>query len=308
MRVLITGAAGFIGSHIAERLLEEGHTVSGIDDLSTGREDNFPLHYRAILTKGDICNRGALRSMFMFSRPEVVYHCAASYSDPHAWERDIDTNVHGTLEVLRACAEYGVRRIVYFQTSLCYGLDPLSPVKVDAPLDPRSSYAITKTAAEQFIRLSGIDWVSLRLANVYGPRNLSGPVPAFYRRLAAKQTPTVVDSRRDFVYVDDLVDLAARFTDSDRRGIWHVSHGWDYSIMELYQAVAATMQIDDQPAPTLQPRGADDAGAILLDPSETAMAFAWSATTPLAIGIERAVEWYLAHGVNRTFTHLQMKG
>lgn len=309
MRVLITGAAGFIGSHLAERLIDEGHTVTGVDNLTTGLEGNFPLHYRSILSRGDICNRGALGAIFMMSRPEVVYHCAASYDDPENWERDAATNVEGTLEVLRACAQYGVRRIVYFQTSLCYGLDPLSPVKVDAPLDPRSSYAITKTAAEQFIRLSGIDWVSLRLANVYGPRNLSGPVPAFFKRLAAGQTPTVVDARRDFVYVDDLIDLAVQFTNpAALGGIWHVSHGWDYSIMELYQAVAATMEIDDQPAPTLAPRGADDAGAILLDPSETALAFAWSAKTPLAQGIEKAVEWYSAHGVERTFTHLQMKG
>jgi UDP-glucose 4-epimerase len=281
----------------------------GIDNLATGREENFPHCDEAILVRGDICNRGALRNVFMASRPEVVFHCAASYKDPNAWERDIDTNIHGTLEVLRACAEFGVRRIVYFQTSLCYGLDPLSPVKPDAPLDPRSSYAISKTAAEQFISLSGIDYVSLRLANVYGPRNLSGPVPAFYKRLAAGQTPTVVDTRRDFVFVDDLVDLAVRFTFPESLGgVWHVAHGWDYSIMDLYQAVAATMQIDDQPAPALQPRGLDDAGAILLDPSETALAFAWSASTPLADGIAAAVEWYRANGVADTYTHLRMKG
>lgn len=308
MRVLITGAAGFIGSHIAERLADVGDTVMGIDNLATGREENFP-HDDALLIRGDICNRGALRSTFMSSRPEVVFHAAASYKDPNAWERDVDTNVHGTLEVLRACAEFGVRRIVYFQTSLCYGLDPEAPVKPTAPVDPRSSYAITKTAAEQFIAASPIDWVSLRLANVYGPRNLSGPVPAFFKRLASGQTPTVVDARRDFVYVDDLVDLAVQFTHpAALGGVWHVSHGWDYSIMELYQAVSAAMQVDDQPAPPLMPRGADDAGSILLDPSETARAFAWSPTTPLADGVAKAVEWYREHGVAQTFTHLRIKG
>lgn len=305
MNVLVTGAAGFIGSHIAERLEDRGDHVTGIDNLSTGLRDNFPEPHRLIV--GDIAERRMLEYAFAASAPEVVFHCAASYKDPSAWELDARTNVRGTIEVLRLAATYDVRRIVYFQTSLCYGLNPASPVTLEHPLDPTSSYAITKTAAEQFIRLSGLDYVSLRLANIYGPRNLSGPPPAFYRRLAAEQPCTVVDTSRDFVFVDDLVDFAVRMADERRGGIWHVASGRTRTILKVYEAVADAMGLE-LPAPRVTPHGADDAATILIDPSRTEQAFGWRASTPFDEGIARAVAWYDEHGVANTYTHLELKG
>ena len=283
-------------------MLEDGHTVWGIDNLSTGRIENVP--------KGlDEFFSGDIRDVLDDGRPwgyDVIYHCAASYKDRGEWERDASTNVLGTINVVRLAQE-AKAKIVYFQTSLCYGLNPDSPVGLEAPLRPTGSYAVSKTAGERYIADSGVDYVSLRLANIYGPRNLSGPVPTFFKRLSEGEPCTVVDSRRDFVYIDDLVEVAVKAA-TQGRGVYHVASGRDIDIYSIYFNVAAAMGvINEMPEPARIPRGPDDAATILLDPSETLAEFGWSARTPLVSGIRQAVDWYKANGVGETYTHLAME-
>jgi UDP-glucose 4-epimerase len=286
VKILITGVAGFIGSHLADALVKD-HEVSGIDNLSTGRIANIP--------DGVDFTTGDIRFDDPGSGYDLVYHCAASYKDREAWERDASTNVTGTINVLRTGA-----RIVYFQTSLCYG-PARGMVSLDAPLDPRGSYAISKTAGESYIRGSGLDYVSLRLANMYGPRNLSGPVPTFAKNIAEGTQSIVVDSRRDFVYIDDLIRLALA-AGTEGQGVYHASSGRDVSIAELYVEVAAAMGSD---LPAVQrKRGADDVATLLLDPARTFEDFGWIATTPLTIGIRETIAWYRDHPVTETYTHL----
>lgn len=298
MRVLITGGAGFIGSRLAEALIGHGHEVTGIDNLSTGVRANWPKGGRLIV--GDIRTPIDMP----LGHWDVIYHAAASYKDRGDWETDASTNVDGTIRVIRE-AQRSNAKLVYFQTSLCYGPNPKSPVQITAPLDPRGSYAVSKTAAENYIRDSGVPFVSLRLANMYGPRNLSGPVPTFFKRLSEGLPCTVVDSRRDFVFVDDLVWVAVRAA-TQGEGEYHVSSGTDYSIAELYWAVAEAMGIPVA-EPAITPRQPDDVATLLLDPRRTTAEFGWTARTPLAEGIRRAVAWYQDHPVTTTYTHLQQK-
>lgn len=303
MTILITGAAGFIGSHLADHLVAAGHTVVGVDNFETGRPENFPE--AGELVEGDLVD--LIADLVDDVEPEVVVHCAASYKDGSNWSGDIRTNALGSALVARACLEHGVRRLVYFQTALCYGNAPVNqPVRIDDALAPESSYAISKTAGERYIVQSGIDYVSFRLANVYGPRNVSGPVPTFFRRLSAGEPCTIVDSRRDFVYVDDLVEVVLRALDDGPSGAYHVSSGHDFAIGELYDAVCEALGVD-VPA-TRIPRPAEDAATILLDPSLTEQTFGWRTTTTLERGVRAAVDWYRENGVGETYTHLALKG
>ncbi len=298
MQVLITGGAGFLGSSIADALIEAGHEVTVYDNLSTGRRSNVTVE--AHLIEGDI------RAFVPNGKWDVIYHCAASYKDRAEWERDASTNVNGTINVVREAQRSGAK-IVYFQTSLCYGPKPESPITLDSPLAPQGSYAVSKTAGERYIADSGVPFVSLRLANIYGPRNLSGPVPTFYQRITAGQTCTVVDSRRDFVFVDDLVEIAVQ-AGQKGQGIYHVSTGADWSIKDLYWLVVRAMGIAEDLEPTEVARGADDVATLLLDPTETREEFGWVARTPMWQGVREAVEWYRANGVTEVYTHLAQKG
>jgi UDP-glucose 4-epimerase len=306
--VLITGGAGFIGSHLADRLLDRGDTVTVIDNYATGRRDNLKPRSSLHVIEGSIADPAALAEAFRLAQPDSVVHAAASYKDPSNWEEDARTNAEGTAAVVRASEKARVRRLIYFQTALCYGLHPLEqPITLSHPLRPEgSSYAISKTAGEYYIGLSGLDFISFRLANAYGPRNLSGPLPTFYHRLASGKACFVMDTRRDFVYVQDLIDVVARALDgTGSRGYYHISSGSDYAIEELYDETVAALALKDLAPVEVRPRNPDDVFSILLDPSKTNQDFAWRTSTPLAEGVRRAIDYYRQFGIQETYTHLK---
>jgi UDP-glucose 4-epimerase len=306
--VLITGGAGFIGSHLTDRLLERGDSVLVIDNFATARHDTLSAHENLTLVEDTIADEALVQRLFAEFEPGIVVHAAASYKDPEAWTEDSRTNAVGTANIVRAAQGAGVSRLIYFQTALCYGLHPQEqPITLSHPLDPKdSSYAISKTAGEWYVRLSGLDWVSFRLANVYGPRNLSGPLPTFFQRLTEGKSVFVMDTRRDFVFVDDLVDVAMKAIDgSGETGVYHVSSGSDVSIKELFDATIKGMEIELGEDVEVRPRNPDDAPSILLDPSKTERDFDWAAGTPLGEGVAKAVAYYREHGVAETFTHLK---
>ena len=308
MNILITGGAGFIGSHLAERFLAEGHDVMVLDNFLTGRRDNLSPHARLHLREGDIGESGFVDKAFDSFRPEFVVHAAAAYKNPDDWDSDVRTNVLGSANIAQASQRHKIKRLVYFQTALCYGLNPkIQPVLVDARIDPgNSSYAITKTAGEQYILMSGVNSISFRLANIIGPRNMSGPIAAFYRRLVDNKPCSVKDSRRDFVYVKDLVDLVVlAMTGKGQAGIYHVSTGNDYAIMDLYKAVLKILGASPEKEVECQSRNPDDAFTILLDCSKTERDFNWRATTRLETSVRAAIDWYQSIGFKEAFTHLR---
>jgi UDP-glucose 4-epimerase len=309
MKVLITGGAGFIGSTLADRLLERGDEVVVIDNYATGRHDNLSENPRLSVLEGSIADVDVVAEAFAENGdPDVVVHAAAAYKDPEAWTEDALTNVVGSANVTRAAEQVGVGRFIYFQTALCYGLKPLEqPITLSHPIRPEgSSYAISKTAGEQYIALSSLDWISFRLANAYGPRNLSGPLPTFYSRLTQDKGVFVMDTRRDFIFVDDLVDCVLKAIDGKgEKGAYHISSGADYSIKELYDSTIKALDMPDKADVEVRPRGEDDAATILLDPSKTEADFDWRITTPLEEGVRRAIEYYRDFGIEETYTHLK---
>ena len=308
--ILITGGAGFLGSHLADRLVARGDRVCVIDNFASGRRDNLEESSTVELVEGSIANEDLVRQTFDRFQPELVVHAAASYKDPDAWEEDARTNTLGSAIVTHAAQRVGVRRLIYFQTSLCYGLHPVEqPITLSHPLRPtESSYAISKTAGEHYIALSGLDYISFRLANAYGPRNISGPLPTFFQRLRDGKPCFVMDTRRDFIFVKDLIDVVEKALDgAGQRGAYHISTGSDHSIKELFDCVTDAMKINlDEPV-EVRPRGVDDAATLLIDPTKTNADFSWKANTPLSEGVGAAVQWYETHGVEQTFTHLRLE-
>lgn len=308
MKVLITGGAGFIGSHLTDRLLARGDQVLVIDNYATGRRDNLTPNAKLEVVEGSIADAALVERTVASFAPEVVVHAAASYKNPDDWAEDSRTNVLGTANVVQAAKKAKVRRLVYFQTSLCYGLKPLEqPITLAHPIRPQgSSYAITKTAGEQLVELSGLDWISFRLANAYGPRNISGPLPTFFSRLTTGKGCFVADTRRDFIYVADLVDVVTRAIDGrGTAGAYHVSSGRDYSIKELFDATIAALAMTLDKPVEVRPRAPDDVFTILIDPKKTQQDFDWKTSTPLEVGVRKAIEYYKERGISETYTHLR---
>lgn len=312
MKVLITGGAGFIGSNLVDNLLKKNHQVCVIDNYQTGRKDNLSPQFNLQIIEGTIADGELVNSTLENFRPDIVVHAAASYKDPNNWIEDAQTNIIGSINITEASKKVGVKRLIYFQTALCYGLQPIEqPITFKHPLfsggySGGSSYAISKTAGEQYIELSGLDFISFRLANAYGPRNLSGPLPTFFQRLTNNKPCFVMDTRRDFIFINDLVAVVMKaISGLGEKGYYHISSGSDYSIKELFDATVAALGIKLEKDVEVKERNADDVYTILIDPSKTEKTFDWKVTTPLEEGVSKAIEYYKEFGLTQTFTHLK---
>lgn len=308
MKVLITGCAGQVGSHIAEMCLAEGHGVLGIDNFATGRDVHLPKNANFRFVEGSIADRPLVDGLFDDFAPDVVVHTAASYKDPEDWHSDTLTNCVGGANLIKAAQRLRVRRFIYFQTALCYGTAPSeNPITLNHPKFPaNSSYAISKTAAEDYLEISGLDHVVFRLANVVGPRNVSGPLPIFFQRLSEGKKCFVTEARRDFVFVKDLARTVMKAIAGQGHGAYHFSSGSDVAIKELYDAVVDAMQLNAYPEPEIRPLGPDDAKSILLDPSRTFQDFGRIEFTALPEIVSSAIEYYRAFGVHGGYTHLKI--
>lgn len=309
MRIYVTGACGQIGSHVTEMLLERGEQVFGIDNLATGRREHLANHPKLQLLIDTIADRSVVESTLEKFRADVIVHTAASYKDPEDWYNDTLTNCVGGANVINAAKKFGVKRFIYFQTALCYGLKPIQqPIRIDHPKFPASSsYAISKTANEDYLEISGLDYVTFRLANVVGPRNVAGPLPIFYQRLRDGKRCFVTKSRRDFVYVKDLARVVLKACDGVGHGAYHFSSGTDVAIKELYDAVVNAMNLMKYPEPEIRDIGPDDAFSILLDPSRTFADFGRLEFTPLQETVSAAIEYYRQHGTLGEYTHLRLQ-
>jgi len=306
MRVLVTGIAGSLGSNIAERLLARGDEVMGIDNFSTGSADAVVDHPNLKFFLGSIADRDLVNARFESFRPELVVHSAASYKDPDDWQEDIATNVQGTANLVQASLVAGSRRFINFQTALCYGKPLEKPLSISHPLMPFTSYGISKTAGELYLMASGLPYVSLRMASVYGPRHYVGPIPTFYKRLKAGQKCFATDTRRDYVSMADFLALFDRVSASDApTGVFHLSTGTDISIKEIFDAVAKEIGVKLDAPVEVRPSDPDDVASILLDPSATKAAFGWAPKTKFSDGLKDLIAWYDKNGVEQTFSHLR---
>jgi nucleoside-diphosphate-sugar epimerase len=307
MKALVTGGYGQVGSTVSELLLGRGDSVLALDNFATGSRKYLADHPALTSVEGSIADRDLVEGLFEDFKPDVIVHTAASYKDPDDWHSDTLTNTVGGANLIRASKIFGVERFIYFQTALCYGTRPLEqPITLSHPKFPaNSSYAISKTAAEDYLEISGLDYVTFRLANVIGPKNVSGPLPIFFQRLSEGKKCFVTAARRDFVYAHDLARTVVKAVDGVGHGAYHFSSGSDVPIKDLFDLVVEAMEIHPYPELEVRDLGSDDAPSILLDPSRTFADFGEVEFTPLSQTVRIAIEYYTEFGVTGGYTHLR---
>ncbi len=310
MRILITGGAGCLGSNLTERYIPAGHQVMAIDNFATGKRQALPPVAGLTVVEGSIADAALVDRCFDSFQPTHVIHAAAAYKDPANWAEDAATNVSGTIHVVRAAARHAVRRLVYLQTALCYGRPRQVPIPVDHPLQPFTSYGISKTAGELYALMAeGVPVVSLRLANVTGPRLAIGPIPTFYKRLKAGQNCFCSDTRRDFLDMEDFLSvMEIVLRDDAPTGVFNISTGASHSIKDVFDAVSAYLGIQPATPVPVVPPGADDIAAVVLDPVRTQALLGWQPQHDFAATIRRMLEWYDRWGVTDIHSHLAAPG
>jgi UDP-glucose 4-epimerase len=307
MRVLITGGAGMVGSHIAELLEARGDEVVIVDNYATGRPEhliNIRTQYKIeeSIANESFCNLLSSK----FSNIDAIVHTAASFANGNDWTDHINTNVLGTALMTRLAQQFNCR-LIYFQTALCYGDSPtVQPVPLNYPRQPMaSSYAISKTAGEFYIEQSGVDFVTFRLANIVGPRNLSGPLPIFYKRISAGEKCVVTSAKRDFIDVRNLATVVLQAIDGRGTGAYHFSSGKDVQIIDLFKKVVAAMKLTSEPEFEFQEKAAGGPPSILLDPTRTYSDFSMPSLNSIEETVSGAISYYEKFGVTREVTHLK---
>lgn len=304
MRLLITGGAGCLGSNLIEHYFPQSHKICVIDNFATGKRQVVPEQTGLMLVEGSIADSGLVESVIADFRPTHVIHSAAAYKDPSDWAEDAQTNVLGSIHLAKAALKFGVARLINFQTALCYGRPTTVPIPVEHPTAPFTSYGISKTAGESYLMQSGLPVVSLRLANICGPRLAIGPIPTFYKRLKAGQNCFCSDTVRDFLDMSDffrLMDLALE--DSAPTGVFNVSTGKGHSILDVFHAVADYLGIEAPEVPVL-PAGEDDVSQVVLDPALTTKIFDWKAKVDFKQTITNQLAWYDQFGISDVYSHL----
>lgn len=301
MKALVTGGAGFIGSHIAERLVRLGCQVVVVDDLSFGERENIPpgvqFHKLSIVSRQMV-------TLMKQERPEVVFHLAAQTSVTRSVRDpvfDARVNILGSLNLIRGCAECGARKLIYASSGgTVYGEPASLPVDEGHPIGPASSYGISKYTAEAYLRLysvqGGPGYTVLRLPNVYGPRQKptgeAGVVAIFAYKMLQGQRPVIFgdgSKTRDYVFVSDVVEAALAAMEQGDSAIYNLGTGLETSDQEVFDAVAGAARFQEPPI-----YGEVRPGEIYrmaLDASKARRELGWEATVPLADGVARTVEY-----------------
>ena len=300
MRVLVTGSSGFVGGHLAERLVREGYEVTGID-VKPPRE--APEGWRDVRT--DLRDADALARIVAEVRPEVVHHLAAQASVSVSMREprlDIESNVIATVELARSAAEAGTRRFVFTSSGgAIFGEAPHIPAADKTPLAPRSIYGASKAAAEQYLEIvaaeTGLEVAVVRPANIYGPaqdpHGEAGVVAIFAQRMLRGEPVTIFgtgEDTRDYVYVDDIVEAHLLAAAAANAETCVVGTGLETSTRRIFELLAACTGYERPPE--MGPPRPGDLRRSALDPGKAQQAWGWEPRVPLEQGLQRTVDWF----------------
>lgn len=302
MKILITGGAGFIGSHLVDRLIKENQRVTVIDNLSTGKKEN--LNPKAKLYRINICS-SRVDQIFKKEKPEVVFHLAAQIDLRKSVEKpteDAKINILGSSNILDGCRKNRVKKIIFTSTGgAIYGDVKVIPTPEDCPEFPLSPYGIEKLIIEKYLnyyhKVFGLPYIALRLANVYGPRQNSkgeaGVVAIFTDKMLSGGQPVINGSgcqTRDFVYVDDVVQAAVLGMKSKKSGIFNIGTAKETNINAIFSKLRTLVGSESRAVHTHQKAGEQRRSC--LDFSKAKMVLGWYPTHNLDNGLEKTVRWF----------------
>lgn len=303
MRILVTGGAGFIGSHIVDAYIELGHTVIIVDNLSTGVREN--INPSAIFYPLDIRDYAALEEVFKREKPEIINHHAAqidvrkSLSD---FLFDADVNIIGSLNLVKLSLEHNVRKFIFASTGgAIYGEPLYLPADEKHPALPLSPYGVAKLSIEHYLYVFhqsfALPYVALRYANVYGPRQNpegeAGVVAIFTSKMLKGERPIIYgdgEQTRDFVYIKDVVKANIIALRPEIIGVYNIGTGKRTSVNEVYQKLRQLMGVDIEPIYAEERKG--EVKHICLDASLAERELGWKADFDFARGLEETVRYY----------------
>lgn len=302
MKVLITGGAGFIGSHIVDALVAKGNDVAIVDNLSTGKEEN--INSEAGFFHVDVTDFEGLEGVFVEEKPEVVFHAAAQIDVRKSVEEpyfDAEVNVVGSVNLFNLCVRHGVKRVVLSSTGgALYGEPSKIPADENTPVEPLSAYGVSKFTAEQYLnyfkRLYGLEAVVLRYGNVYGPRQdplgEAGVIAIFTHRMLNNKQPIVYGDgtqTRDYIFVEDVV-RANLLSINGKEGTYNIGTGIETSVnqlLELFSRITGnTLKAEYAPARK------GEVSRIALDCGKAKAELGFEPEVLLEEGLRRTIEWY----------------
>lgn len=302
MRVLVTGGAGFIASHIADGLVKLNYDVSIVDNLSAGKKEN--INNKARFYKYDITNYDALRLIFKIEKPEVVIHHAAQIDVQTSINRpafDSDNNIIGTINVLECCRENGIRKIIYSSSAAAYGNPKYLPIDENHPVNPISFYGISKHTPEHYIKIYSeiydMKYTIFRYANVYGKRQDSqgegGVISIFINRLLNNKPSFIYgdgEQTRDFIYVKDVAGANIEALTKGDNQIINISTNKPISINGLYEKIEKISGINIKPI--YKPKRGGDILNSYLNNTKAKNVLAWEDRYTLENGLIETINYY----------------
>ena len=311
MRILVTGGAGFIGSHVVEGFLAAGHEVCVLDNLSSGSIQNLPEGVPFV--KADLRDEHLERNIYHLEF-DIIYHHAAQISVPRSLKYpavDAEINIFGFLNLMEIARKWKVKRVIYVSSGgSVYGEPAQLPVTEEAPLRPLSPYAISKLSGETYLeyyrQTHGIDYVVLRYANVYGPRQMpqgeAGVASIFMEHIKANTPPTIYcpdnmpqGGIRDYLYVKDCVQANLLALDKGDNQIFNIGSGVGTTTLALWDELLKVSQTSNAPQPLMAGLRPGDIRQVVLNCHKAQKELGWQAGYTLAQGLAETWQWFVQH-------------